>query len=185
MCYETRMRMKIAVTAVVGMGLGLVGMQTVARAAEPARFLKEGDPFPTWSLRDQTGTVVTSQSLAGKPYLLWFYPKAQTPGCTTEGRGLRDRFEEFRTRGVEILGVSFDPPAANAEFVKAEGFPFRLLSDTDRTLARAVGAATSDTQSFASRISYLVGADSKVRKVYDEVTPATHAKDVLADLPKL
>ena len=185
MCYETRMRMKIAVTAVVGMGLGLVGMQTVARAAEPARFLKEGDPFPTWSLRDQTGTVVTSQSLAGKPYLLWFYPKAQTPGCTTEGRGLRDRFEEFRTRGVEILGVSFDPPAANAEFVKAEGFPFRLLSDTDHALARAVGAATSDRQSFASRISYLVGADSKVRKVYDEVTPATHAKDVLADLPKL
>src|SRR5213595_6103 len=88
-----------------------------------AALLKAGDSFPAWSLRDQTGALVTSQSLAGKPYLLWFYPKAQTPGCTAEGRGLRDRFSEFQSRGVEIVGVSFDAPAANAEFVKAESFP--------------------------------------------------------------
>ena len=141
-----------------------------------------GDPFPAWSLRDHTGAAVTSQSLAGKPYLLWFYPKAQTPGCTAEGRGLRDRFADFQARGVEIVGVSFDAPAANAEFVKAEGFPFRLLSDTDHTLARAVGATSSDAQPVATRISYLVGPDGKVQKVYGEVTPATHAGQVLGDL---
>jgi peroxiredoxin Q/BCP len=177
------MRMKIAVVAAVVLGLGFTGMRT-ATAADPARLLEAGDVFPAWSLRDQTGAVVTSQSLAGKSYLLWFYPKAQTPGCTAEGRGLRDRFEDFRSRGVEILGVSFDEPVANAAFVKAEGFPFRLLSDTDRTLARAVGAAASETQPVASRISYLVGADGKVRKVYDEVSPASHAGDVLMDVSK-
>jgi peroxiredoxin Q/BCP len=159
--------------------LALVALAGPASAA----LLKVGDPFPAWSLRDQTGAAVTSQSLAGKPYLLWFYPKAQTPGCTMEGRGLRDRFADFQTRGVEVLGVSFDAPAANAEFVKAERFPFRLLSDADHALARSVGAATSDAQQVATRISYLVGPDGKVQKVYDQVTPATHAADVLSDLP--
>jgi peroxiredoxin Q/BCP len=173
---------KIAVVVVAVLVLGFVAWRTLAPAADPAKLLKPGDPFPAWSLQDQTGAVVTSQSLAGKPYLLWYYPKAQTPGCTAEGRGLRDRFEEFRAKGVEILGVSFDEPEANAEFVKAEGFPFRLLSDTDHTLAQAVGAASSNLQIVASRVSYLVGADGKVQKVYGDVTPATHAGDVLSDL---
>jgi peroxiredoxin Q/BCP len=173
---------KLAVVAAVVVGLGLFAWRTIAPAADPAKLLKEGDAFPAWSMKDQTGTVVTSQSLAGKSYLLWFYPKAQTPGCTAEGRGLRDRFQEFRDKNVEIVGVSFDEPAANAEFVKAEGFQFRLLSDADQKLARAVGAAASDAQTFASRISYLVGPDGKVRKVYGAVTPATHAADVISDL---
>jgi len=160
--------------------LGAVAVATPATAA----LLKVGDPFPAWSLHDHTGAVVTSESLAGKPYLLWFYPKAETPGCTAEGRGLRDRFAEFQAREVEVVGVSFDAPAANAAFVKAEGFPFRLLSDTDHALARAVGAAASDAQPVATRISYLVGPDARVQKVYGEVTPATHAGDVLDDLPK-
>lgn len=168
----------VVVAAVLVLGFGLAWRESAAAAP----LLKAGEVFPAWSLRDQTGTVVTSQSLAGKPYLLWFYPKAQTPGCTAEGRGLRDRFAEFRARGVEVVGVSFDEPAANAAFVAAEGFPFRLLSDTDRTLAVAVGAAASATQPVATRISYLVGADGKVRKAYDGVVPATHAADVLSDV---
>mgnify|MGYP003621528070 CR=1 FL=1 len=126
--------------AVIAAALALVAAHTAALAAG---MLKPGDPFPAWSLRDQTGATVTSESLAGKTYLLWFYPKAQTPGCTTEGRRLRDRFAEFRQRDVEILGVSFDDPEANAAFVKAESFPFRLLSDTDKTLAQQVGAVAS------------------------------------------
>ena len=173
---------KIAVAVVVVLVLGVFVWHTAAPAADPSTLLKPGDPFPAWSLKDQTGSVVTSQSLAGKPYLIWYYPKAQTPGCTAEGRGLRDRFEEFRAKGVEIVGVSFDQPEANAAVVKAEGFPFRLLSDTDHTLAKAVGAASSDSQMVASRISYLVGPDGKIQKVYGEVTPATHAGDVLSDL---
>jgi len=150
--------------------------------ASAAKMLSVGDPFPAWKLPDQTAKEVTSTDLAGKTYLLWFYPKAMTPGCTAEGQGLRDRYASFASKGVEVLGISFDAPAANADFVKAESFPFRLLSDRERKLAVAVGAADSPNQAVARRVSYLVGPDGKVLRVYDAVTPASHAKQVLTDL---
>ena len=159
----------------------LLGVLTLARIAG-AGMLAPGDPFPAWRLPDQTGATASSADLAGKTYLIWFYPKARTPGCTAEGRGLRDRFDDFRARGVEIVGVSFDAPDANAAFVEAERFPFRLLSDRERALARAVGAADADDAPVARRISYLVGPDGRVRKAYGTVAPATHAGDVLADV---
>ena len=81
-----------------------------------------------------------------------------------------------------MIGVSFDAPAANAKFVKAQGFPFRLLSDTDRALATQVGAAESKEQTVAKRISYLVGTDGKVEKAYPNVVPDQHVREVLADL---
>jgi peroxiredoxin Q/BCP len=151
-------------------------------AAADAEVLQPGAAFPAWEMTDHTGAEVTSRELAGKTYLLWFYPKAMTPGCTAEGNGLRDRFAAFQARGVEILGVSFDDPETNAEFVKAQGFPFRLLSDTDHRLAVSVGAAMLAIQPFARRVSYLVGPDGKVVKAYTQVAPATHAQEVLADL---
>jgi peroxiredoxin Q/BCP len=126
---------------------------------------------------------VSSRDLVGKTYLLWFYPKAQTPGCTTEGLSLKDSYAEFQKRGVEILGVSFDAPKENAAFVRVQGFPFRLLSDTDRSIAVAVGAAASRDQPVASRVSDLVGPDGKVLKAHAKVDPAVHAREVLADLP--
>ena len=165
-----------------GIVLGLV-VFALARPGIAAGLLRVGDAFPAWTLVDQTSATVTSTELAGKTYLVWFYPKAQTPGCTAEGRGLRDRTADFGARGIEIVGVSFDTPADNAAFAKAEGFPFRLLSDRDRTLARAVGAADTSDAPVARRISYLVGPDGTVRHVYGIVTPATHASDVLADVP--
>jgi peroxiredoxin Q/BCP len=153
-------------------------------AVDASPLLKPGDTFPAWSLRDQAGTKVSSTDLGGKTYLLWFYPKAMTPGCTAEGRGLRDDFESFRQRGVEIVGVSFDDPVTNAAFVKAEEFPFRLLSDENRRLAVSVGAADSPDAPVARRVSYLVGPDGKIVHVYDAVNPASHAKDVLGDLAR-
>jgi peroxiredoxin Q/BCP len=161
-----------------------VALMLILSAALPAAadMLKVGDPFPSWALVDQTGATRSSRDLAGKKYLIWFYPKAMTPGCTAEGQGLRDRFNSFQTQKVEIIGVSFDAPAANAEFVKTERFPFTLLSDRERTLAVAVGAADSPEQPVARRISYLVGPDGKVLQVYATVNPASHAQDVLNDL---
>jgi peroxiredoxin Q/BCP len=165
----------MAVLAIVALALG--------RVATAGGLMQAGDRFPEWRLPDQTGAMVASADFAGKPYLLWFYPKAQTPGCTAEGRGLRDRFADFRARGVAVVGVSFDTLEENAAFVKAESFPFRLLSDRDRTLARAVGAADASDTPVARRISYLMGADGTVTHVYGTVTPASHASDVLADIP--
>jgi peroxiredoxin Q/BCP len=154
---------------------------TTAVAAE-AKLLVVGDRFPTWQLTDQNGKPVSSHDLVGKAYLLWFFPKAMTPGCTAEGHALRDNYSAFQTKHVEILGVSFDDPAANAQFVAAEGFPFRLLSDSTHSLAVAVGAADSTEQPVARRISYLVGPDGRVVRVYESVTPAAHADQVLRDL---
>jgi len=162
--------------------VGLVlALTALAADANAAALLTPGDTFPTWSMRDQTGATVSSQDLAGKTYLLWFYPKAMTPGCTAEGNSLRDNYPALRSAQVEVLGVSFDEPADNAAFVAEQGFPFRLLSD-DGALAIQVGAAESRDQTMARRISYLVGPDGKVVKAYGSVNPAAHAQEVLADL---
>ncbi|HVN84656.1 MAG TPA: peroxiredoxin [Candidatus Binatia bacterium] len=163
----------------------LVMLMLLPLAAAPARaadVLPAGAQFPTWRLVDHTGKPVSSGDLAGTRYLLWFYPKAMTPGCTAEGDGLRDKFPELQQAGVAVLGVSFDRPEDNARFVQEQQFPFRLLSDTDRTLAAAVGAADSAPQPTAKRISYLIGSDGKVLRVYSAVTPAAHAAEVLHDL---
>ena len=112
-------------------------------SALAAGMLKPGDAFPAWKLTDQAGKEVSSTELAGTTYLLYFFPKAMTPGCTKEGCALRDNYTGFEKAGVQILGVSFDAPATNAKFVEKEKFPFRLLSDTDKTLAVEVGAADS------------------------------------------
>ena len=151
-------------------------------AALAAALLKTGDSFPAWTLTDQSGASVSSHDLAGKTYVLWFFPKAMTPGCTAEGRSFRDEAGAFEQKGVTILGVSFDTPADNAAFVKAEGFPFRLLSDQDHKLALAVGAADTPQAPVSHRVSFLVGPDGTVRQVYGTVNPANHAKDVLGDL---
>lgn len=153
--------------------------------AEAAGPLTQGDRFPQWQLVDQHGQKVSSKDLAGKTYLLWFYPKAMTSGCTREGCELRDHYAEFRKLGVEILGVSFDNPADNARFAAEQRFPFRLLSDTSRQLAVQVGAADSAEAGHPKRVSFLVGPDGRVVKVYPKVDPATHAQEVLKDLQGL
>jgi thioredoxin-dependent peroxiredoxin len=158
--------------------LGLAGTAT-------AGMLKPGDAFPAWKLQDQAGQEVSSAQLAGKTYLLWFFPKALSPGCTKEGCTLRDNYTGFEKAGVQVLGVSFDEPADNAKFVAKDHFPFRLLSDTDKKLAVEVGAADSTKRLWARRISYLVGPDGKVLEAYPDVSPAKHATQVLADLARL
>ena len=147
--------------------------------------LSPGAAFPAWSLVDHTGAPVTSQELAGKTYLLWYYPKALTSGCTAEGCALRDSFAEFTRQNVAVVGVSFDTTEKNAEFVKEHGFPFRLLSDLDKSLAVAVGAADSDKRLFPRRVSYLVGPDGTVLKAYAQVDPSRHARQVLDDVAVL
>jgi peroxiredoxin Q/BCP len=165
----------------------VIGVLLVAGAAcaGPQGTLNPGEKLPAWSLVDSAGATVTSQDLAGKTYLLWYYPKAMTSGCTAEGCALRDNFADFAKMNVEVLGVSFDKPESNAEFIKENHFPFRLLSDRDKSLAIVTGAADSAKRLFARRISYLVGPDGKVLKTYSDVDPSTHAKQVLADLAAL
>ena len=162
--------------------LAALAIGHLAASAASADMLDTGARFPEWRMSDQTGTPRSSADLAGKPYLLWFYPRASTPGCTAEGRGFRDAYAELRGEGLTIIGVSFDAPEANAEFAREEEFPFPLLSDSDKTLAIAVGAADSPSQWMARRVSYLVGPDGVVWVAYDTVDPRGHAAQVLADV---
>jgi len=162
-------------TIVALLGLALAG------GSASAAMLAPGEQFPAWSLTDDRGQTVSSQDLAGKTYLLWYYPKAMSSGCTKEGCTLRDNFDGFRKANVEVFGVSYDSPKSNAEFVAKYGFPFRLLSDSDHALAKKVGA-DGVMGIMARRISYLIGPDGKVIKAYDDVQPAMHAQQVLDDL---
>ena len=165
--------------------LASLAILTIAGCAGAGEMLKPGDAFPAWELTDHTGAKVASRDLSGKTYLLWYYPKAMSSGCTAEGCALRDSYKEFDKLGVVILGVSFDEPKDNASFVAEHSFPFRLLSDTKRKLAVAVAAADSPGRMWARRISYLVGPDGKVLKAYSDVAPGKHAAQVLADLASL
>ena len=83
----------------IGIGIALAAIWTGTALA--AGMLADGSAFPSWTLPDQTGKAVSSKDLAGKTYLVWFYPKAQTPGCTAEGRGLRDKIDDFRKRPID------------------------------------------------------------------------------------
>ncbi len=161
-------------------GLGVIGL---ARFAAGSDMLAAGDPFPAFSLAAHDGSTVSSESLRGSPFLLYFYPKADTPGCTREACAFRDSWAEVQALGLAVFGVSYDTPAKNRAFAEKYGLQFPLLSDGERALAEQVGAA--GLLPVPSRISYLVGADGLVLKAYPSVAPDEHAREVLADLRAL
>ena len=101
--------------------------------------IREGSRAPSFNLTDQAGRSVSSSSLAGKPYVLYFYPKDDTSGCTREACGFRDSLRGFGSKDVKIIGVSPDNEASHARFAGKYGLPFTLLADTDKTLAKAYG----------------------------------------------
>jgi peroxiredoxin Q/BCP len=158
-------------------------VRSAAVAAAPAGKLARGDAAPDFACADATGTTRALADYRGKHVLVWFYPKADTPGCTAQGCGLRDRFADFMDRGVVVLGVSVDDAAANAAFAAKHGFPFPLLCDVDRKLAVAYGAADGADAKFARRVGVLVGPDGKVVQYWSKVDPATFAEQALAALP--
>ena len=145
--------------------------------------LKPGDAAPDFEVKDDKGrTVRLSDYKNKKDVLLWFYPKADTPGCTKEGCAFRDLNREFSDKGVQVLGVSFDETGENDKFAQKFQFNFPLLSDTERKLGVAYGAADDASARSAKRISYLIGKDGRVRKAWDKVDAAAHPAQVLAEL---
>ena len=158
--------------------------RAAAMAASPAGAkLQRGEAAPDFACADASGTTRALGDYRGKHVLVWFYPKADTPGCTAQGCGLRDRFADFIDRGVVVLGVSVDDAAANAAFAQKHGFPFPLLCDVDRKLALAYGAAEAADAKFARRVAALIGPDGKVVQYWSKVDPATFAEQALAALP--
>ena len=150
--------------------------------------IEEGKPAPTFTLPGDSGEDISLESLRGKQVVLYFYPKDDTPGCTTQACGIRDAWGEFERRGAVVLGVSPDSPKKHAKFREKYGLPFTLLADEDHSVAEAYGVWVEKSMlgkkyMGVERSTFVIDADGNVAKVMRRVKPDTHANDVLAALP--
>ncbi len=161
-----------------------LGLLVVPGMAIGDEMLTIGEVFPSFELQAHDDSVVSSSDLEGSVYLVYFYPKADTPGCTKEACALRDAWSDLKGAEIMVFGVSYDTPQSNRAFAEKFSLPFLLLSDSDKALAKSVGADRFLIP-VPKRISYLVGADGKILKAYPSVSPSSHAEDVLKDFESL
>lgn len=148
-----------------------------------------GDTAPDFELPDQHGESVSLADLRGEHVVVYFYPRADTPGCTTEACGFRDAWDEFERRGVRVLGISDDPVDDLAAFAEKYDLPFTLLSDEAGTVAEAYDSygeknMFGNTFDGVFRNTYLVAPDGTIEGAYEDVSPDGHAEAILADLPE-
>jgi peroxiredoxin Q/BCP len=141
-----------------------------------------GRTAPRFNLPAHDGSAIALEDLRGRKVLLWFFPEADTPGCTVEGLGFRDHREYFEESNIVVIGVRFNSPEENAAFAKKHGFNFPLLSDAERTTAIAYGACENAKARYADRVSFLIDEHGVIARVYDKVNPRDHAARILADL---
>jgi peroxiredoxin Q/BCP len=149
--------------------------------------VEEGAPAPDFELTSDEGGTVTLSALRGKPVVLYFYPKDDTPGCTTEACEFRDAYDRFREQGVEILGVSPDTEASHRKFKTKYELPFTLLADPDHQAAQAYGVWKEKrnygkTYMGVERSTFIIDAEGKVAKAMRGIRPAGHAAQVLETL---
>lgn len=149
--------------------------------------LAPGAPAPQFALPDQTGTVQNAKSLKGKRYLVYFYPKDATPGCTVQACGIQSDLSRFNKLGIPVFGVSMDSVASHRKFADKYKLTFPLLADTERNLIEAFGVWVEKSMygkqyMGISRSSFLVGSNGKIEQVWEKVNTKTHAADVLAYL---
>jgi thioredoxin-dependent peroxiredoxin len=149
--------------------------------------LDVGDPAPIFALSADDGSTVTSESLAGNRYALYFYPKDDTPGCTKQACGLRDSWTRVSETGVPVFGVSPDSVKSHAKFREKYGLPYSLLSDEGHRLAEAYGVwiekkFAGRTYHGNERTTFVIGADGTVERVLPQVKPDEHADQLLEAL---
>lgn len=147
--------------------------------------LKEKTQAPDFSLSDETGTMHTLSQYSGRNVVLYFYPKDDTPGCTTEACNFRDDYSAYENSQVVILGVSPDSPKSHAKFKAKYQLPFSLLSDEDHKVLEMYGAwgkkkMYGKEYDGVLRTTYLIGKDGKILKVFENVKPADHSAEILA-----
>jgi thioredoxin-dependent peroxiredoxin len=150
----------------------------------------EGRKAPAFALQDQDGRTHRLKDYAGRPVVLYFYPKDDTPGCTVEACAFRDAEPDFSKVKAVVLGVSVLDTKSKAKFAKKHGLNFPLLADEDHAVADAYGAWQEKSMygrkyMGVARITYLIGPDGKVLKRWDKVSPSKHADEVLAALRTL
>lgn len=156
-------------------------------ATELKLSLKEGDKAPAFTVNTNGGGKISLADYKGKNVILYFYPKDDTPGCTKEACAFRDHFADFKKKGAVVLGVSTDPVKAHDKFVEKFKLPFTLLADEDKKIVEAYGVWGQ--KSFMGRkylgthrVTFLIGPDGKIKKIWPTVKPEEHAKEVLEAL---
>lgn len=155
----------------------------LALAATP----QVGNPAPGFKLQDQEGKWHTLADYKGKWVALYFYPKDDTPGCTTQACGFRDNIFAFNKEGAVILGISVDDVASHKAFAAKHGLPFTLLADADKAVTKQYGVLKTylGVMEMARRDTFLIDPEGRIAKHYESVDPETNSKIVLEDIKAL
>ncbi len=181
-------RKKIRVSTLFSLALvsaGLAGLSPIACGGPVQRpdggsgLLAVGSEPPPLTATAHNERSIDLRALGGAPTVVYFYPKDNTPGCTTEACAFRDVWSKYEEAGVQIIGVSADSIESHKAFAAEHELPFPLVSDPELRWAKAFGV--SSTAGFISRVSFLIGRDGRVAKVYPDVDPGIHADEVLRD----
>ena len=149
--------------------------------------LEVGQKAPDFSLPDQNGNDVSLSDFSGKKVVLWFFPKASTPGWTIEGQGFRDELNNFKKKNIVVLAMSADSTKKQKNFCDKESFDFPMLSDENKSILKDYGAWGTKKMYGREyegiyRYTYVINEKGFVEKAYEKVNVKTHAKDVLAEL---
>lgn len=152
--------------------------------------ISAGNQAPDFELKDDSGNVQRLSNYSGRPVVLYFYPKDDTPGCTTEACSFRDDYSAYDAAGVVILGVSPDSVKKHAKFKEKYSLPFTLLADEDHQVCERYGVwgrkkFMGREYDGVFRTTFLIGSDGKILKVFEDVKPAEHSAEVLQALREL
>jgi peroxiredoxin Q/BCP len=151
---------------------------------------EQGEAAPDFTLPDQDGNEVTLSDLRGSPVVLYFYPRADTPGCTTQACGVRDHRDAYAEAGARVLGVSPDSVAAQKRFAEEHRLDFTLLADEDHAIADLYGTWTEKDMygkryMGVQRATFLIDPEGRIARVFPKVSPKTHDEVVLESLGDL
>lgn len=164
------------------LALPVLVLNAVCVSAQPA----VGNPAPEFELFDQNQQLHSLEDYRDQWVVLYFYPKDETPGCTTEACEFRDNIRAFRRLNTQILGISLDDVESHKQFAENHGLPFPLLADVEGKAADAYGVRTRMLgMTVAKRQTFIISPDGTIVKHYDKVKPATHSMEVLKDLEAL
>jgi peroxiredoxin Q/BCP len=149
--------------------------------------LKEGDVAPAFTAPTSGGPTASLADFKGRPVILYFYPRDDTPGCTKEACAFRDAFADFTAKGAVVLGVSADSVKSHDKFIQKFKLPFTLLADEDKRIVEAYGVWGEKTfmgrrYQGIHRVTFLIGGDGRIQRIWPKVKPEEHAAEVLAAL---
>ena len=148
--------------------------------------LKVGDKAPDFTLQNQDENLISLSDYKNKRVVLWFYPKASTPGWTVEGQGFRDEFQNFEEKNMVIFGCSADPPKKQKKFCEKKNFPYFLISDESHEMLKDYGVwgkkkFMGREYMGISRVTYIIDENGIIERVYEKVSVKSHARDILND----